>query len=479
VAENLRTQNSSLSDKYFVADIFGTMPDELDTLRVRLASDYVVLMHLVRTPIKMNSKAQIEGDLFQEWEVSNNQKTFKFKVRENQHWSDGTKITAKDIYNSIERQIQIKDATHFDFNLVQKVKLISEQYIEIDLKKKNNNFLLQLAHPEFGVVKTLAGKCDFSITTGPYFLKKHTDGKYFLLANNYYPYHSPTSPKRVVFQSTSYEAQIEGLIKGDTDFVVPAKEVSFQDQSKLESSSHIQTISPKIGFTHWISVNTSKAEFAHIQNREKIISILKKANLNFNKLKPFWEPAEQLYLPDGFGRPSREEISKSWSTLFSKNTKSNLSISQMNIATKINFPFNDAISEAFKKNNIEVVFIYYSSSSELEKIISDRHFDLLVINNDFSSPDLLENLLVTFNKSRPLIFAEQDNGHFHKLLDNARSEDDKEKLYKIVKQIDLDLIEGGYIFPVAYDLKKFYAQKEYNFSQWSPLFPEIAIWKIQ
>ena len=468
------------NEKTFVADIFGAMPEELETLRVRMASQYVMLLHLVRTPVVLDKSGLVAGDLFQKWKVSPDKKEFTFTLKKSQKWSDGSQILPSDFVKTFKRQILSNNSTHFDFSTVESVDLTKDGQFRVKLKKKNSNFIFQLTHPEFGVVRVKNGAIDLTVTSGPFSLAKHSvkERKFYFIRNNFYPLHDTKSPKQILFQAKGLESQISGLVSGEIDFVVPAKQISVDKHKIIVKSPLTKVVSPKIGFTHWISLNAESNNLDNLSKRKGILKILSNAKLDFTPYIPFWQPANQLYLPDGFGRPTNAEINLAWKKIFEITKKLN-NPDRLTFVTTRDFPFNVAIKDAFKVEGIALDLKYYKTSGELDRIILEREFDLLLTNNDFSSPDLLENLLVTFNTARPLVFAEHRNRRFRNLLDVSKAQEDKEKLYANVKKIGLDLIAGGNIFPVAYDLKKFYILDKYDLSNWSTLYPEISFWKLK
>lgn len=69
-------------------------------------------------------------------------------------------------------------------------------------------------------------------------------------------------------------------------------------------------------------------------------------------------------------------------------------------------------------------------------------FDLMQINNDFSSFDVLESLSVTFSSSRPLISVGDDLNRYQSLLAKARQPQCPESKHTILKTIGLDLLEN-------------------------------------
>jgi MarR-like DNA-binding transcriptional regulator SgrR of sgrS sRNA len=111
-------------------------------------------------------------------------------------------------------------------------------------------------------------------------------------------------------------------------------------------------------------------------------------------------------------------------------------------------------------------------------IRSSEAIDLIQSNNDFSASDLTSNILVTLNKERPLIEANDDK-IIEKLATALESESDERIRISSIQKIEDRLLSTGLVFPLFHFNMFFYVSKKRNSNQLSRNFPEVALWKIR
>src|SRR5690606_22425669 len=97
----------------------------------------------------------------------------------------------------------------------------------------------------------------------------------------------------------------------------------------------------------------------------------------------------------------------------------------------------------------DVETVLYSTILEFEQLRAKKNFDLFMINNDFSSADILENIKVTLNPARPLVFPANAD-RLQKLVRHAENIDSQEEKATSLKEIEKDLLLNGDIVPIAF-----------------------------
>ena len=116
----------------FVADIFS-ISKTLDTSMITTAGQFIVLSNVVRPLIKLNSQAQIEGDLVESWEISEDSTLFQFTISKGAKWSNGELITSDDVIKSLERQRSLNTANHFHFSSIKSLTKINPTQFTVKL----------------------------------------------------------------------------------------------------------------------------------------------------------------------------------------------------------------------------------------------------------------------------------------------------------------------------------------------------------
>ncbi len=461
-----------------IVDAYASLPKKLDTALVRSAAEYRILLHLVRPLLKYNSKAQLEADLATSWKIEEDFSKYIFKIDPEAKWSNGSQISSEQIAKSIHRQIRLNNATHFDFSKIKYVRFESDVLI-IKLENRNPHFLKSVAHPEFAAVYDAGidalALSDYQITSGPYFLDTYSPNFYVLKRNQLYLSVNRLAPDTIKFQSSPFAEQMHLLETGLVDFIVPSAGVTEESHTRLKTNPQIKVITPHVGYSYWFSLNPKSQLFENSTQRKWFQNLIHKTKLDFSNLSTFWIRADQIYLPDGFGRPSPEQITKMWHHI--DDTASKNAPGKLRLAVSKSFPWTEQIVNELKSQNVVVRLIFYSTAAEFEQISGAGNFDAILVNNDFSDSHLVENLLVTFSDSRPLVFTGSDRTLQAKLSKATRSADMDESI-KLSIEIGLDLLSKGLVAPIAYNRKSFYARSNLDLSEWSELQSDLCFWKV-
>lgn len=462
----------SLSEEILKLSLFQINSD-FKIEQISSAGDYIFFKHLNKNLIEIDSNGRVYGDLAEKWKTSKNHTEFKLELKKNLYFSDHTPLLAIDVEKSFLDIKKKHGSIHFNFSNIKKIKAISEFEVLIQLKKSMPRFLRSLAHPEFGIRKIdslLEKDINYKVTSGCYSLKDVTKDRLLLEKNNLCN-DSLNGYKNVAFHFSKPADQKNSIQKNEYDFYISLMNQNDLKQSTLDGRYVAE--SPHIGFTYWMTINNKSKIFQKKINRDTLYSIFDK-DLRLENLTNSTERAKQLYLPNGPGRLKSSEIeillnkkADVKKTIFKENTVSIL-LPQF-------FEFNKDILSLLKKIFKTVESDYYNNQQEfIEK--KYKKYDLFISNNDFSSLDLYENISVTFNPIRPLIYS---NVKIDKFLKKLKSASEDEETFALYKKISESLITDSLIIPLVHKRILFLRKKEINISAWSNLYPEISAWKIK
>ena len=461
-------------------DVFQ-MPADVELSAVTTAGHYILASHLVRPLTKVDKFGRIKGDLARSWQFSEDRKVWKIQLVDAK-FSNGERITSADVVRSIQRQISHGTGVHFPFGEIKSVKDLGGDSLEIELRNQRNDFIFELAKPEFGILhkqdaSSEKGKAQFKVTSGPYFLSSKDGTTYSLKRNTFYTEDARNNAD-LIFASSSGAGSAVRLERNQIRFFTTQQSLTLiEHKSFLERNPHVVAHRPHIGFSYWLSTNPQSPNFKDSSDRARLQVLLH--DYQSKEIDGFfWEKAHQLYLPDGDGRPTEAELKDVWKTIKGKvgvksPARSKLRILPLKAENSIT---KDLIN--FLSKHYEVQVLKYSSEEELTKYIKDGSFDVKISSNDFSSVDLFENLKTTFNASRPYVFL----GNFNevpKLMAKASSTDDRAMRSDYFKRIGISLLSDGLIAPLAYLRICFYADSRVDVSEWSTVFPEISFWKVK
>lgn len=194
-----------------------------------------------------------------------------------------------------------------------------------------------------------------------------------------------------------------------------------------------------------------------------------------------WGMASQLFLPNGPGR-----LSKTWTDQFW--SKPEISADGLKgrklrglISNKFQFSseLRKALETVAREVKAELEVDTYVDQAEFARKLKANGCDFYLINNDFSSFELVQNLVVTFNKSKPLIMFDSKNGELEQLWNRIQKAELAEKRYEGLVKLSEGLVEDALIVPLLYKQVPILKSKSVDLSRWSHLFPEFAFWKVR
>ncbi len=466
------------STSIFTASIFSGS-NILDTSKIQTAGQYISLHQIVRPFTQLDKQAQITANAMKSWKVSNDGTIFDFKMADNLLWSDGTPITVEEVVKSINRQIEIKTANHFDFSTIKSISILNSKELRIELKNKNNNFIRQISYPEFGIVMVKEDlSIDFSKVSGAYNLIESNNDHFILQKNKHFPYHTTSSPEIVRIEWGDSKDKQSKAQKNHLDFFVPFADFNKKTLNDITTDGEYKQVTPHIGYSFWLSLNPRSEKLSNINTRKQVQALIKRTKFDFDESYPFWIPANQIYLPDGLGRPNRNEVENIWDDIVSLNNPLPSGL-KLTLLMDSSFPFAQKIIDQLNSHNIETTVDWFSPKDNFFEALNKKAYDIIQVRNDFSSIDLHENLQTTFNEKNALIITSEDDNQFKNELQNALSLETLEKRSDVYKDIALKIIQKGYVVPIAYHQVLFVHKKKYDISSWSKLFPEISLWKIK
>ena len=203
-----------------------------DPAKIFSTSDWYFLSH-VSSPLLVynHEEGRFNPLLADRWQIHGNEITFWLK--QDAKFSDGSRITAKDVANSIKRLALKRTSTHFQVwndlkdcsdlkNIDQDcagISVIDDQTVKFTVASHLESFFLLLSCPEGGIWASgdLRGESSaFSPSkfSGPYTYSLGKDGEHYFEKNPYSSIHGhfSNSPEKIRFY-TGTQAEVELLAK--------------------------------------------------------------------------------------------------------------------------------------------------------------------------------------------------------------------------------------------------------------------------
>lgn len=264
-----------------------------------------------------DSSSEIVGLLAESWEVSDDQLTYTFTLRDGLTFSDGTPLDSEALLAGFERRsaevvgspsgymllpvagYETPDPTTFIINLSYPESAFLT-YLASPFSPKAINPAVLAEHPDDAAVEFLRTN---SAGSGPYVIEEFTLGQQYVLAKNenYWgdePYFDQVEIRIIPDVSTQL-LQLEG---GDLDMVtgLPAATIS-----TFEDNDDYQIVTFPVLQKAWIHVNTFRAPTDDPAFREAMRAAIDKEAVTSQVWGEYATPSTQMYpvenLPEGLG----------------------------------------------------------------------------------------------------------------------------------------------------------------------------------
>jgi peptide/nickel transport system substrate-binding protein len=176
-------------DRLIVA--ISAQPDQLDPHRTTAHASFQVLENVYDTLVTPDENLEFVGQLAEDWDVSEDQLTWTFTLREGVTFHDGTPLTADDVVYSYRRIIDEELANAFRFATVEEVIAEDDRTVVLQLSEPTPNLLSNIgAFKGMAILPEGAGD-DLDLATeangtGPFMLETVAPDRIVITANPEY-----------------------------------------------------------------------------------------------------------------------------------------------------------------------------------------------------------------------------------------------------------------------------------------------------
>ena len=161
-------------------------------------------------PVNEDASTRLANGLADDWSVSEDGLTYRFTLRDDAFFSDGTPVKASDVAFTFTRMLALPDSRQTDFadmirgaaavmagetDTLEGIRVLDDRHLEITLSEPFAGYLYQLATPSCSIMSekcvTEAGDdyghtAEHTIGSGPYRLTEYTGTRITLERNPYY-----------------------------------------------------------------------------------------------------------------------------------------------------------------------------------------------------------------------------------------------------------------------------------------------------
>jgi peptide/nickel transport system substrate-binding protein len=220
---------------------FVLEPTSLDfTQADGAAIPQVLLTNIYETLVKQDQDGKIVPGLAESWTVSDDGKTYTFKLHDGVKFTSGADFTADDAVFSIEQvKTKWKPAVKAAMDVVDKAEAVSPTELKVTLKNPSNNWLFKMT-TRIGAMFSKTGVDDLAnkpIGTGPYVFTSWTRGDNIVLTRNEDYWGTKPNVKTVTFRyfqdpTAMNNALLTGGIQVISTVQTPDTLSQFDDTSK-------------------------------------------------------------------------------------------------------------------------------------------------------------------------------------------------------------------------------------------------------
>ncbi|WP_018130873.1 ABC transporter substrate-binding protein [Effusibacillus pohliae] len=219
-------------------------PPKLDPAFSTALVDRMVFQSIFDKLVDLDANGKIVPMLAEKWEVSDDQKTYTFKLRQGVKFHDGTDFNAEAVKFNFERNMDKASTRRNELKEVDKVTVVDPYTVKVQLKQPFAPFLSVLTDRAGMMVSPEAVKKygdDFAnhpVGTGPFIYKERVKGSTITLEKNpnYWQKGLPKLDKVVYKVMTDSNVALTNLKSGQVDITnrFPFKEIdSYKNDPKI------------------------------------------------------------------------------------------------------------------------------------------------------------------------------------------------------------------------------------------------------
>lgn len=263
------------------------------------------------TLVCYDENGEIEGELAEEWGVSDDGLTYTFTLRDGVSFSDGTPLNADAVKTSLENVITNLGEQNGRYGKL--TTIIASMDAPDD-----HTFVMTLAQPYYAALNDLTMSylavvnstafngdpyelcADQTMGTGPYMYAGDSDGTTYTFARN--PHYWGDAPEVDSFKVRVIEdndAKVLALRSGEIDAIIGSTRLSYDAYGELsEDNAYTTAVDDRGNYTRYLGFNVSEAPFDDANVRKAIAYALDKDTLCSAVFRGIEKPADTLLEAD-------------------------------------------------------------------------------------------------------------------------------------------------------------------------------------
>ncbi len=459
----------------------GGDPPTLDPAVAQDSTSAEVIVEIYGGLVTIDKDLKVVPDIAESWTLSDDKKTYTFKLRGDAKFHNGKAVTAQDIKYSIERAadpktespvtdsylgdiVGVREKLTRKANDVSGVKVIDARTLQITIDAPKSYFLAKLTYPTAFVVDKdnveQGGRTWFLKPngTGPYKLARYDFGQQIVLERNDIFYGTPKPLVKTVTLSISGGSFMTRYENNELD----ATPVSIVDIDRVLDPSNLLnqelTIAPQFSISY-LGFNVTKPPFDDLKVRQAFNIAIDKKTIADVVMKKTAMPAKGILPPKfpGFNdnlkgldfdpAKAKQLIKDSKYGDVSKLPEITLNISGGGGTAG---PVTQAIVEMIKQNlGVDVNIQQQEFASFLQELNKrPNNFQMYSIGWIADYPDPQDFLDILFHGQSLDNHMSYNNPQVNQLLEQARVETDSKKRFDLYQQAEQIIVNDAAWIPL-------------------------------
>lgn len=362
----------------------ATEIDSLDPFKMTAGDTETIMDQVFDGLFDVDTDGSLIPDLAESYSVSDDGKTYDFKLKKDVYFHDGKKFGAEDVLYTYDAMAGLtsKEPLSSKFAIIDKIDVIDDLNVRVHLKERQNGFIYLTLRPI--VEKDYKDNGTKPIGTGPYQFVSYTPGEGLKL-KKFEDYHKKDHIAHFenleVIRITDRQTMIMALKNKDLDL---ADRISAEEADQLKDvctvnnfpQNLVQVMGLNNDFKAFQDKNVRLA-LNYAIDRDEIIESA--AEGKATKLFSSFSPALKEYFED-LGEYYPHDVEKAKALLKEAGYEKGLSF-KLTVPSDYKYHMNTAelIQSQLQKVGIEVTIDPIEFSSWLTKVYKDRDYEATVV----------------------------------------------------------------------------------------------------
>jgi len=425
-------------------------PPHLDpTAGAAAAIDEVLYANVFEGLTRIGRNGEVLPALAESWQISEDGKTYTFKLRQGASFHDGTAFDAADVKFSLDRA-RAEDSTNAQkglFAAIDTVEVIDPATVKVMLKHPQGSFLYSMAWGDAVIVapESAATNKEKPIGTGPFKFDKWAKGSGITIVKNPAYWGEPVALQKAEFRIVpDAAAAIPALLSGDVQ-ALPNFNVG-DALPQIETDPRFKVVIGNTEGETILAINNKKPPFDQLKVRQAIAhAIDRKAVIDGasaglgTPIGSHFSPANAAYVDLTGTYPhdpakARELLKEAG---FENGFSATLKLPPVGYARD----GGQIIASQLRDVGINLEIIPVEWADWLSQVFTDKNFDLTIVSH--TEPNDIDIY------ARKDYYFGYDNPDFDKVIEELNLTSDEAKrteLYKQAQKILADDAVNGFLF---------------------------------